>query len=912
MDSPSLVVVPPTPIRDVNALRTPQPSPTTTNQSSLPDLSPSTTDRERSSSETTIFTIYSMYGEDEDERRSWSASERLSVAGHRHRFSKDVDIVTVAQVPDPRPESYIHNTNGRVIAGVDQDSAFYDATSGKYRPSSTRLSTVDRIRGMRQSAASADSAQLAYTDSRPSSSYVRTSTLTGDSSAQQSNEFLRTNVFSQDYDTLAVSPPSSRPPSAFHPPEESSQRRSHTLSPDLRTHTPPHSRPTSRPHSRPNSQYQQSNSSQRGYSTPNGGSSLQTSSPASVSKPLPASPAGSSTHPLPPPALSPARSSTPVNAVASPSILAPVTPPSSQPDRQSANGSPGSIFSLQPSEGEDPDAFHVRSTYAQLDQQGVKGDGYVEGVERTRAKLGGRASEIRALEALADASEKTRDLTPKEVEVLGSLDRYGFFVIPSHDRLLSLPSSPLRKPLSRVTTASAGSSANASVLRSQPPVKPPTKETIRIAKWNRMLEAASRDEGGNVVEWIIRPSKERKLKARTFKGIPDCWRSAAWQILMNRYSMSGQLQLRQLAETYREALDKPSTYDIQIDLDVPRTITGHIMFRTRYGQGQRSLFHVLHCLSLHCAECGYCQGMGPIAATLLCYFEPERAYASLVRLHDNYRMHTIFSPGFPGLLEAIYVQERITEQMMPVVYAAFKKHMISTTSYATKWYITLFANSVPFQTQLRLWDVFLLEGPDIFVIVAVAVVWVYRDHITSDAANFESVLSLLSSFFVPEDEDALLSWIEKAISDKKLRSSMQQWRQDWQRLVSRGLGDVYRLTCQPSAIRTYDNRVPSPCQAITVTSIPYVYAGLPVDHNRLSIAIARMSSYFPSQPPSPVSGFFPTGPASPNAFALFGQSPGAAHDLVAALGSMRSSSNTGSQPKRKSSRTALKMFAAKK
>lgn len=122
--------------------------------------------------------------------------------------------------------------------------------------------------------------------------------------------------------------------------------------------------------------------------------------------------------------------------------------------------------------------------------------------------------------------------------------------------------------------------------------------------------------------------------------------------------------------------------------------------------------------------------MGPIAATLLCYFEPERVYASLVRLHDAYSMHFIFSPGFPGLLEAIYVQERIMEQMMPDVYAAFKRHMISTTSYATKWYITLFANSVPFQVQLRLWDAFLLEGHDIFVIVAVAIVWVYRGELS--------------------------------------------------------------------------------------------------------------------------------------------------------------------------------------
>lgn len=40
-----------------------------------------------------------------------------------------------------------------------------------------------------------------------------------------------------------------------------------------------------------------------------------------------------------------------------------------------------------------------------------------------------------------------------------------------------------------------------------------------------------------------------------------------------------------LEREYRDALDRPSSYDIQIDLDVPRTISGHIMFRTRYGAG---------------------------------------------------------------------------------------------------------------------------------------------------------------------------------------------------------------------------------------------------------------------------------------------------------------------------------------
>lgn len=55
--------------------------------------------------------------------------------------------------------------------------------------------------------------------------------------------------------------------------------------------------------------------------------------------------------------------------------------------------------------------------------------------------------------------------------------------------------------------------------------------------------------------------------------------------MMSRLANLGGDGYDRLAKEYREGLDKPSSYDVQIDLDVPRTISGHIMFRTRYGSG---------------------------------------------------------------------------------------------------------------------------------------------------------------------------------------------------------------------------------------------------------------------------------------------------------------------------------------
>lgn len=420
MDSPPLVVIPPTPIRD-SSPRSLHPSPTPTSRSSIPELSPSTPERDRSSSETTIVTIYSMYGEDEDEddtRRSWAASQRGSVVSHRHRPSKDVDVVAVARIPEYRRNSYLAGSNGRILGEHDEDSAFYDSTYNVQRPSSKHLSVVDRA-DPRRSVASEESVQLAYgADSRPPSSYVRTSTATSASVGQG----RRSNVFSHDSSSLQ----NGRPTSSF---DADGRRKSYTLSLDPARSPPPMSRTSSRP----TSQYQPSSASTSDYATPtgtpNGRSSFANGSPASVSKPLPTSPIDRSSLSSPPlqsrsPSIPPTPGQPSCSALRI-SVTSSGTPPPSPPERHpSAKSSNSGKSGLLPAEGEEPDAFHVRSTYAQLDQQGVKGDGYEEGVERTRARVGGsRASELRAMEALADEYEKTRDLTPQELKTLASVDR---------------------------------------------------------------------------------------------------------------------------------------------------------------------------------------------------------------------------------------------------------------------------------------------------------------------------------------------------------------------------------------------------------------------------------------------------------------------------------------------------------
>jgi hypothetical protein len=155
-------------------------------------------------------------------------------------------------------------------------------------------------------------------------------------------------------------------------------------------------------------------------------------------------------------------------------------------------------------------------------------------------------------------------------------------------------------------------------------------------------------------------TRNAKLIERTWKGIPDCWRAAAWYSFLATSARAHNLHHDGEAETeehlmaeFRRLQGVASPDDVQIDLDVPRTVNGHVMFRRRYRGGQRLLFRVLHAISLYFPRTGYVQGMASLAATLLCYFDEERAFVMLVRLWRYRGLERLYKPGFAGLMAAL-------------------------------------------------------------------------------------------------------------------------------------------------------------------------------------------------------------------------------------------------------------------
>lgn len=112
------------------------------------------------------------------------------------------------------------------------------------------------------------------------------------------------------------------------------------------------------------------------------------------------------------------------------------------------------------------------------------------------------------------------------------------------------------------------------------------KEWEREEKWRKMAKIVTRgaNSGGMIFEF---DTKDTKLISRTWKGIPDRWRATAWYAFLSASAKvtKNSPTDEELIENFYELQEEGSADDVQIDVDIPRTINSHIMFRRRYRGG---------------------------------------------------------------------------------------------------------------------------------------------------------------------------------------------------------------------------------------------------------------------------------------------------------------------------------------
>ncbi|XP_005467654.1 calponin homology domain-containing protein DDB_G0272472 [Oreochromis niloticus] len=237
---------------------------------------------------------------------------------------------------------------------------------------------------------------------------------------------------------------------------------------------------------------------------------------------------------------------------------------------------------------------------------------------------------------------------------------------------------------------------------------PPELVRQREAKWIKIIDQWDR----------ILSKKSSKVKVQCQKGIPASLRAKCWPLLCG--AANRMKQHENLYETLDEQPALQSWVDV-IERDLDRQFPFHEMFQSKDGHGQRGLFRVLKAYTQYQPDEGYCQAQGPVAAVLLMNMPAQEAFWCLVQISEQY-LPGYYSPLLEGVLFDAAMLTWVLKKTCPAAHKHLQNHGVEPLMFATDWLMCLFTRHLPFNTLLRVWDLFFCYGVRVLLQVAAVLV----------------------------------------------------------------------------------------------------------------------------------------------------------------------------------------------
>ncbi|CDS35885.1 growth hormone regulated TBC protein 1 A [Echinococcus multilocularis] len=247
----------------------------------------------------------------------------------------------------------------------------------------------------------------------------------------------------------------------------------------------------------------------------------------------------------------------------------------------------------------------------------------------------------------------------------------------------------------------------------------------RCARWKTVIDQ------GNLV-------RDYQLKRFCRKGIPAQFRSHVWMTLSGAYET-----MQQNPKVYQTAAaaQPPKTTLTTIMADIPRTFPENVHFSQAQGKGDKlqALQRILTAFAIAFPKIGYCQGLNYVAATLLLAMQgvpeaeaEERAFWLLHAL-SHHIVPKYYSDSMVDVRVDCLVFEELLKKKAPSIYKTLKNAHVDCVVLATKWFICLFADVLPIETVLRIFDSLFYEGNKILFRACIALAKLHTREILYDS-----------------------------------------------------------------------------------------------------------------------------------------------------------------------------------
>ncbi|CAH8429070.1 unnamed protein product [Heterobilharzia americana] len=269
-----------------------------------------------------------------------------------------------------------------------------------------------------------------------------------------------------------------------------------------------------------------------------------------------------------------------------------------------------------------------------------------------------------------------------------------------------------------------------------------------VTRWTELLTQANRELTRADLETLCR------------SGVPVQYREGVWRMLIHGelhqlMQIKGPLYYNGLLEEFSENTDA-AQHRRQISLDLLRTMPNNVQFDNIEAPGVQKLQEVLQAYSIHNSKIGYCQGMNFLAAVALLFLKKEDAFWCLIAILERFLPENYFSSGLIDAQVDQLVLKEIVNEKLPRLSNHLKRMGIDISAVTLNWFLAIFYDSVPFETLIRIWDVFLLEGSETLFRFAVAVLKRNQDMLLEQTDTISFWKCLKAATRLTYDVDGLV------------------------------------------------------------------------------------------------------------------------------------------------------------